>query len=888
MSLVRRSAARLLSMFRHSALEREFDDEITSHIALATEDYLRHGMPLDEAQRLARSTFGGRQASKDIHRDTRGLPWLETAFYDLRISLRGLRRDRAFALTAIATLALAIALNVTVFTIMDAMLFRGYPLVQRNDRLLYIQERSPSGVCCVSYSDFENWRTATQVFEGMAYIASNRGITFRDRDGRSIDKLTFRISANTFGLLGVAPMLGRDFVAADELPGAPQVVILNHRFWESRFAKRNDVVNSTVQVNGAPATIIGVMPRGFDFPTREDMWMPVARGAELLQRGITPGGFMVVGRLRDHATLADARAELETINRRLETEYPSANRGVVPTVATHSEAMSGGDARLIWGSLWVGAWFVFLIACANLTNLTMVRTIGRWREFATRLALGAGQWRMIRQIVIEALALASVGGLVGWWITNWSVRRWEGTTASRYQILDYTVDARTLSYLVAIALVAALLMSVGPVIRILQVGAGQALKGDARGVTASLRGKRLAAGLLAGQMALAIVLLSGAGVLVRSFVEIVRAETGVGDADRILVGSMQLPSETYPIPDARSRYFRQLTWRLHMIPGIDMVTIASTIPVKFAPLRTFEIEGQRSSPGDERAIGVVRAGSDYFRVVGVPAINGRVFNDADHASALPVAVVNERFAADYWPDEPAIGKRLRWTNRNAYGEWRTIVGVVPNILQGDPLRQEFKPLVYIPFEQEPATRVAFFLVRTAVPDQVAATIRTNVQQLDPDVLLEDFGTLKASFAFDRDFMDAQHSELGKYAKVAPAFALIALLLSATGLTAVIAHSVSQRTKEIGVRMAIGAAAADIRRLVVREGLSPVVVGMIVGLAASLGINRLLQSQLVGVSPYDPATMTGAPVMLMLAALLACRIPARRAMAVEPVVALKHE
>jgi predicted permease len=825
------------------------------------------------------------------HPDPRGLPWLEGLLYDLRFALRGLRRDWAFTLAAIATLTLAIGLNVTVFTVTNAMLFRGYPLVKRNDRLVYLQERyrsGESGVCCISYPDFEEWREQAHAFEGMAYVGE-RSIALRDGDGRPIDTLAFTVSANTFALLGVPPMLGRDFAPVDEAPGAAPVVILNYRFWESRFGKRADIVGLTVHIDGAPGTIIGVMPERFDFPTQENLWMPVAHTPELRQRDITPRGFTAVGRLRDGVSLQEARAELETINRRLEADYPATNRGLVPTVATHSETNSGRNASVIWGSLWTAAWFVLLIACANLANLTLVRTMGRWRDFSTRIALGAGQWRMMRQIVAESLMLTGVAGALAWWITSWSVRAWAAATASRYQVLDYAVDSGTLAYLVAISVAAAIVLSLAPIGRVAQLGVSSALKGDARGVTQGLRGKHLAAGLVAAQMALAIMLLSGTGVLGRSFVKIVSAQTGVRAPEHVLVGAMRLPSDKYPSADRRRGYFDGIEARLKTIPGIERESVSSTIPVKFAGLRTFEIEGRPSLPEGNESVAFLRTGADYFRVLGASAISGRDFTDRDHSAALPVAIVNQSFVARFWPGEQPLGRRLRAMNRNTPGEWRTVVGVVPNILQGDPLRQQFKPLVYVPFQQEPAPQRAFMLVRTAVPpDHVAQAVRAEVQKLDPDVSLEEFGTLKDSFAFDRDYMDAEHSELRKHAVVATIFSVIALLLAAVGLSAVVAHSVSQRTKEIGVRIAIGAAAQDIRRLIFREGMQPVALGLIAGFTVSLAVNRILQSQLVGVSPYDPVTLAIAPAVLMVVALLACQIPARRAMDVDPVVALRHE
>jgi len=886
MSALKHVCARLISLFRREALDREFDEEAQSHLDLAVEDYVRCGTPEAEARRLARIKFGAVEASKDAHRDSRGLPWLEGLVYDLRFTFRGLRRDRAFTLTAIVTLALAIGLNVTVFAVMNTMLFRGYPLVQRNDRLVYIQEQYPSGTCCITYLDFEDWRAQAHSFEGMAFVGE-KNITLSYGEGRSTDATAFTVSTNVFGLLGVKPNLGRDFVPADEASGAAPVVILNHRFWESQFGGRRDVIGTSVLVNKAPATVIGVMPEGFDFPTQFDVWMPYMRGPEVNQRA--PEAFMAVGRLRDGAKLQEARAELETINRRLEAAYPATNRGVVARVDTYSQANIGPDAPVIYGSLWVAAWFVLLIACANLANLTVARTIGRWSDFSIRIALGAGRGRMMRQIFVESLTLTSAAGVLGWWITKWGVRTWAVETASIYQILDYTLDSGTLAYLVAISLASAILFSLAPMGRVLQIGVNSALKSDARGVTPGLRGKRLAAVLVAGQMGLAIVLLSGAGVLVRSLMNVVSANTGVGDPEHVLVGLLSWPSEKFPSLAAALGYVDRFEAKVRAIPGIVDESVASNIPVNSGNQRTFEIGGRPNPPEGGEAVQFLSVGPDYFRVVEAPAISGRDFNDGDRTATLPVAIVNQSFAARYWPREQPLGKRLRYIDRKKPAEWLTVVGVVPNIMQGDATRRQFKPLVYLPFRQAPTVLGVNFLLRTGVPPgQVAQAVRVEIQKLDPDVILKKFTNLKASFAFDPDRMDRAHSEMGKYAAVAPIFAVMALLLAAVGLYAVIAHSVSQRTKEIGIRIAIGAAAEDIRRMVLREGMWPVAIGMVLGLAASLGVNRILQSQLVGVPPYDPGTMTGAPVVLILVALLACLIPARRAMKVDPAFALRHD
>lgn len=814
---------------------------------------------------------------------------LEGFVYDLRFALRGLRRDRGFTLAAVVMLTLAIGLNVTVFAIMDTMLFRGLPLAHRADRLVYLQEqRVGSGVCCISYLDFEDWRTESQTFEDMALVGGRR-VSFKDGDGRPVDTDVTTLSSNTFHLLGVRPLLGRDFAPADQQPGAPMVVILNHRFWMRRFGGRRDIIGMRVHVNGSPATIIGVMPERFDFPTKwSNVWAPLVPTAEMKQRGLTPGGFTAIGRMRDGASLQQARTDLETISHRLEAAYPATNRGLMPKLATHAEFNSGADASMIWGSLWAAAWFVFLIACANLANLSLARSMGRAREYSTRIALGAGQARIIRQVLMESLTIASVAGTAGWWIAKWCVHRWDVVTFSMYQVLDYTVDFRTFSYLAAITLGAGILFSIAPVAQVLQIGVNGVLKGDSQGVTQGRRGKRFGALLIAGQMALAILLLSGAGVLVRSFESIVTANTGTHDPEHVLVGLARLPSDKYPDPETRKAYYKRLEMQLRSIPGIEDEALATTLPVYGANEQPFEVEGKPVASDSGQFVEIFPVGSNYFHLVSAATVTGREFNDGDRQGSLPVAVVNRSFANRFLPGENPIGQRLRSMARNQPRDWLTVVGVVPNVMQGDAVRQQFKPVIYVPLWQRPPTR-AYFLARTRMaPAALMASVRAEVQKLDADASLEEMMTLKAHMAFDRDFMDTLHSELGKYATVAPIFAGIALVLAAIGLYAVIARSVGRRTREIGVRMAIGATVDDIRKMILGDGMLPVAAGTILGLVASLAVNRALQSQLVGVSPYDPATMGMAPVILALVAMLACRIPARRAMKVDPAIALRHD
>ena len=819
---------------------------------------------------------------------------LDGIFYDVRFALRQLRRERAFTLTAIAMLALALGLNATVFTVMDAMLFRGMPLAKRSDRLVFINMRKPSSPATVLYADVEAWRGQAQSFQDLAFGAGGP-VAFRDGDGHVVDMNVQRVTANTFGVLGVRPALGRDFVGADEAPGAAPVAILSHRFWENRFGGRGNIIGLTVHVNSVPTTIVGVMPEGFVFVYEQNLWTPLTHGAELRQLGFAVSPF---ARLRDGATVQGAQAELDTINRRLAATDPTTDRSVAPTVMDYSGHV-GPSAPMIYGSMWAAAWFVLLIACANLANLALVRTAGRTRELSTRIALGASRTRMIRYMLVESLALASVGGVLAWWITKWGVGAWAAATASRYLVLDYRVDSGTAVYLAAISLVAALLCSLAPIGRVVQLAVGGALRGTARGATQGVHGKRLAGGLVAGQMALAMMLLSGTGILVRSLMNVVRADTGVHDIEHVVVVGMLVPSDRYKDAAARLSYFDRLEAQLQRVPGVQQTSVSSSAPVIVGTMRQFEIEG-RSNPKDlAPSTQVLTVGSAYFRLLGASVIAGREFGDGDRLTAPAVAIINQSFAAAFWPGEEPIGKRFRQVVGSQPGEWRTVVGVVENVMQGDPLRQAFKPLFYVPFRQDPAARGrdstnagfngANVLVRTSVPPATAArAIRAAAESVDRDVTVAEFATLNVLLRFHRDNMDLAHAELGNHAAGAPIFAVIALLLAGIGLGAVIAHAVSQRTKEIGIRMAIGAAAADIGRMVLRESMRPVAIGLAVGLTASFAVNRILQSQLVGVSPYDPITMAGAPVLLIAVALVACHVPVCRAMRVEPAIALRHE
>lgn len=805
--------------------------------------------------------------------------------FDFRSAVRVLLKDRSFSLTAIATLALATGLNTAAYIVMDAMLYRGFPVVETDDRLLYMQQRDSLGITGLSYPEFEAWSASARSFNGMAFLDSS-SVTFGDAAGqRRMDLRIREISANTFGLLGVRPFLGRDFVTADQEAGSQRVLILSHRFWLSRFGGRPDIIGQTVSVNDDQVTIVGVMPENFSFPEQESLWMPVVRTSER-QQWIRTG--WAVGRLALQASSAQAVAELETISRGLAAEYPETNRDVVPRVAAHTEFFVGPDARDIYLAVWAGGWFVLLVACANLANLALARMLGRWQEFKTRIALGATRRRLIQYALSEWLTLGLLGGALGWLLAFSGVGAWADLTDSQYRVLDYSVGYETASYSVIVSIIAAILIAIVPVVQLIFPGAHASLTSSARGTTDGRQLKSVSRVLVTGQVALAIVLIGGAGVVTQSFWHVVAADVGINAPENIVHGYVDLPNSDYATADQQAAFFETLKGRVSSLPGVESVAISNTRPVNNMFQRRVEVE----TPGGEtigpESLTVLTASRGYFATIGAQIFAGREFDNRDGADTPLVAVVNASFAARFAPGQDLVGQRLRYYNGDEPGEWRTIVGVSSNIMQSEPTRQRFLPLVYLPFGQSPWPDAWFFARTQTVTPELANNIRSEVESLEPDLLLEEFSTLESSFRFIEGRMDLAHVNMGRLAAVAPIFAGIALLLAAVGLYAVLSRSVRRRRREIGIRMAMGATRTSIRTLVLRAELAPILVGIVVGLAASFGVNRILESQLVGVAPTDLPTFISAPILLILVVLLSCQLPARDAARVDPAVTLRNE
>ncbi len=798
---------------------------------------------------------------------------------DVRLAFRTLLKNPGFTAVAVLMLALGIGINAAVFTVTDAVLFKGFRLVKRNDRLVYISDR---GNCCVSYPDFETYRAEAKSFQAMAIVHGVARI-LTDRSGFAERYEATEVSAGTFQLVGQRPIFGRDFTPGDETPGAPAVAILSYSFWESRFGKDPAILGRTVRMSGAPTTVIGIMPQGFSFPQKVDIWVPLVVTSEVRKRENRDTWF-VLGRLKDGVSFETARAEIATIAARLAAAYPLTNRDLHITVQHFGEFMIGPNVAALYGSMWGAVGFVLLIACANLANLELARAVGRAREISVRIALGAGRWRIIRQLLVESVLLSCLGGVCGWWVAKWGVRVYQLAMAQKasWLILDYTMDRTVLVYLIAISIGTGILFGMAPALRLSRLDINTALKDGARSATAGGRARSLSTILVTGEMALAIVLLAGAGVMIRSYLKVHMANMGVKVAN-VLVGTQLggLPQDRYSTPESRISYFDRLKAQLGAVPGVESVATASVLPSwRSRPLPYEAAGGPPVEEARRPRVEVMAISPGYFRTMGAAVISGRDFNNADIPQGPPVAIVNQKFASILWPGKDPLSRRLRLFDGKKQGPWLTVVGVASNIIQNDVNRQEFGPVIYVPYRQN-AEESAWFLARTGIPPaSLVAAFRRELQTVDPDLpiygpfLLQD----RLEFFWNNRF----------YGAIFLVFAAIALLLASIGLYAVIAHSVSHRTQEIGLRMALGATAVDVLFLVFRQGMLPLGIGLSIGLAASLALNRLFTSLLVQVSPSDPLTLMLTSTVLILAAVIGCFIPARRAMRLDPAVALRQD
>ena len=809
---------------------------------------------------------------------------------DLRTAIRAILKDRWLSAAAVFALALGIGVNATVFTLVNAVLIRGLPFQDSASLYVLGTQRLPvdgsPNLGSVSYQEVLDWRSQARSFVDMAAFTQMSANIADDR-AMPEQQNAARVSENLFRLLGQQPLLGRDFMASDGQKGAERVVILGNGVWKNRYAADPNILGKGIRINGEPATIIGVMPPGMKFPTRAELWTQIIPAAESPRNRRE---YAVAGRLRPGVSLAQAQTELSGIAARLAAEYPDTNKDVSAAMQTFNERYNGGPIRTVFLALQGAVGFVLLIACANVANLQLSRSIHRAREIAVRVALGATRWRIVRQLLVESVLLGFLGGALGLLIAVGGVRLFDAAVADvgkPYWIV-FTMDYVVFGFLGTVCVLTGILFGTLPALQVSKTNVNELLKEGGRGNAGSRRAGWLSGTMVVVELALTLVLLVGAGLMVRSFITLYTVDLGMA-TEQLMTMRMALPSTKYPNAEKRMAFYDQLTPKLASIPGAEAVAVTTGVPGFGGGSRRIEIEG-RSVPSkweDRPEVAATVVSPEFFRATGVEVVRGRPFAETDGAPGSEVLVVDQRFAAEHFPGEDPIGRRVKFPIREPSPKdpapvWRTVVGISRTVEDlPDPGQTRLAGSLYIPYRQDPPAG-AVLLVRSRLdPTAMMNAVRREVQLIDPDQPVFTVQTL--------DQMLAQATwPYRVFGSLFAIFALIALVLSAVGLYAVMAYSVTQRTNEIGVRMALGADRRRVSWLVMRRGLLQLSIGLTLGIGGALALSSVLTDLLAAsVRPRDPLTFVSITVLLSVVAVAACLIPARRASRVDPLVALRE-
>ncbi len=807
---------------------------------------------------------------------------------DVQFGARLLVKDRWFTVAAVAALALGIGANAAVFTFVHAVLVRGLPFSEPDRIMSLWTEDARNRQRGVSELDFEDWRTESNTLSALgAYLTTTINVS---DEGRAPERFPGAyVTGNFFALIGQPPTIGRDFADADDQPGAEPVAMLGHAAWQNRYDSDPAVLGRTVRANSTPVTIIGVMPPGMRFPNNVDIWVPRAQLPAATLTGLRDArNLQVLGRLADGISVEQAQVELTSIGIRLSEAYPATNTDIAPNLALYSERSAGGDLRLVFFSLQGAVAFVLLIACANVANLLLARSAHRTREIAVRVALGASRWRVVRQLLVESVLLALLAGIAGFGLAAAGVRWFDAATQNvgKPYWMEFTMDGTIFAFMAVVCLATGIIFGLAPALHVSKTDVNGVLKEGGRGGTGGLRVRRWTRALVVTEIALTIVLLAGAGFMTRSFLTLYQMDLGV-ETSRLLTMRLYLPLTKYPEPGPRAELFRQFEERLEGLGDIQERALSSTLPLGGGPERSLTIDGRPTPVEDEPPVVTTMSVSDgYFDTLGVSLLRGRPFTTSDGLPGQESAIVNRRFAAMHFADEEPLGHRIRLdTPTPAAGApeltWFMIVGLAPDIRQRSLQDPEPDPVVYLPHRMESPRASVLILRTTGAPATITGLVRETMRGLEPDLPLFNIQTMDQALALQR-------WPFRVFGSMFATFALIALLLSAIGLYSVTAYSVTQRTQEIGLRVALGAQSGQVLWLVLRLAFRQLAIGLPIGLAGALGVGRLLESLLVRTSPADPLTLVSIVAVLVASAVLACVWPARRAANLDPVAALRCE
>ncbi|MGA2901195.1 MAG: ABC transporter permease [Candidatus Acidiferrales bacterium] len=857
--------------------DRDLDDEVRSYADLLAQEKIHQGMADDEARRTARLELGGIEQVKEQVREVRVGAWFDSLLQDLRYGARMLRKNPGFTAVAVLTLALGIGANTAIFSVVNAVLLRPLPYANPQQLIVLRETTQSVGPHSPSYPDFLDWRKQSRTFGQMAAINNREFNLSGIAQPENISG--YAVSANCLSMLDVRPLLGRDFLPSEDAPGTAPVVLLSYALWQSHLGADPNAVGKSITLDGRSFTIIGVLPPNIRLPEKTDVLAPIgvwAGDTDMTDRG-DRGDMDAVGRLVSGASISQAQAEMDTIAANLRKEYPATNSGVGISMASLRDQLVG-DSRSPILVLFGAVVFVLLIACVNVANLFLVRGAARAREIAVRQACGASRERLIRQMLTESFLLAFLGGGLGILVGALGI---EGLRRLHFHPNHIGMDRSVLLFSAAIIVLVAIASGLVPAWQVSQPRVQETLKDGGRSSTAGAAQHRLRGVLVMAETALALVLLVGAGLMMKSMYRLLQVDPGFRP-ERVLTMEINLRTAQYSKPEASLNFWREVLDKVRALPGVDTAALGTVLPLSGNHDRgDITIEGLPTPElGKFPHPDYHTVSPSYIDALSIPLLRGRNFTDADTDTAPRVALINATMARRFWPNEDATGKRFHWGHPGSKEPWIEIIGVVGDTkLYGlaNPSRLE----LYMPLQQSRSSDM-FLVLRSAIdPASLTPAVRDAVAAIDKDQPVFNVNTMKQLVD---DSVATRHITL----VLLGLFSGLALLLAAIGIYGVISYSVQQRTHEIGIRMALGAQRRDVLRLVVGQGVRLAALGIAIGIAAAFGLTRLMASLLFGVGAYDPVAFMAAALLLLLVAIAACYIPARRAIAVDPMVALRYE
>ncbi|MGZ8846894.1 MAG: ABC transporter permease [Pyrinomonadaceae bacterium] len=822
---------------------------------------------------------------------------MNTVWQDLRYGARMLIKTPALTAIVILALALGIGANSAIFSVINAVVLRPLPY-DHAEQLLFLNERSPVlDEMSISYPNFIDWRNQNHVFEKIGVY--NRNSYNLTGYGEAERILTAQASADLFSALRVNAMIGRVFTNEEDQPGGARVVVLSYALWQRMFGGQNSILNQNLTLNGRPYTVIGVMPPEYAFPSRVEMWVPVGQlsaDPNWKQRGNHPGLY-AVGRLKPGATIEQAQADMNNVAANLEKQYPDSNTKNGVRIRPMMEVLVGNTVRDTLWILFGAVAFVLLIACANIANLLLARATSRRKEMAIRAAMGAGRWRIARQLLTESLLLAILGGGIGLVIARLTIK-WilyvSPTAIPRSR--EITLDWRVLAFTLGVSVLTGVLFGLVPALQAGEVDVHETLKEAGRGTSAR---HWLRSSLVVVEVATTMVLLIGAGLMIRSFYRLQNVNPGFS-YEHLTSFTVALPQRKYVTEEQRSAFFNSLLQNIRALPGVQSVAAASGLPLGNNGWQTsFAVDGRpQPPPGQSPLMEACTVTPDYFRAMNIPLLRGRYFTDQDNRAFLAgrdlskaddgerliagsnVIIVDEVFARQHWPGEEAVGKRIRFGN-DPKAPVLEVIGVVGRVKMESLSNDSNRVQGYFSFSQLPFGGMTVIIKGNGDPNQLIAAARAQVKAVDPDQPIYNIRTMGE---IRGESVAPQRLNL----MLLSIFAGIAFVLAIVGIYGVMSYAVTQRTHEIGIRMAIGAQPRDVFRMILGQGMLLTIIGMAAGLLGAFGLTRLMATMLFGIKPTDPVTFGGVALLLTAVALVACYIPGRRATKVDPVNSLRYE